>query len=325
MDFSIMSDFLDKLREKAVFFKLSSKKKYGGAVSVDDVIKVLKSLTESYNSFIDIEYDRINTQIDKTKIKKIKSGLIEENGLMVVDLKFESYGMAVSPNTVTYNHTIPNIKHALTWKSDSFETYKELILEGDFNSKSYLTKVGKKYSPVERQRIYKPLIDGIILNENATTKFGFGTDSPKKTLTKPKDTNYNFLVPGIEKTIENTNADITTSMALVEIKEGKAKPKILELFAEIKNPVFTFAKIEFENTHYKLRYPIYCELIHEEDSYSLENKQLGIYAFGKTVDEAQSNFAEEFDYIFTRYNSLSDDELTQDVLTIKQFLNLIVN
>lgn len=319
-----MSDFLDKLREKAVFFKLSPKEKYGGAVSVDDVIKVLKSLTESYNSFIDIEYDRINTQIDKSKIKRIKSGLIEENSLMVVDLKFESYGMAVSPNTVTYKHTIPNIKQALTWKSASFETYKNFILEGDFNSKSYLTKVVKKYSPIERKRIYKPLIDGIILNKKTTTKFGFGTNSPKKTLIKPKGSNYHFLVPGIEKVQEDVNPDITTSMALVEIKEGKVNPKILELFAEIKNPVFTFDKIEFDSTTYNIRYPIYCELIHEEDLYSLENKQLGIYAFGKTVEEAQGNFSEEFDYIFTRYNSLSDDELTKDVVTIKQFLNLIV-
>lgn len=319
-----MSEFLDTLREKAVFFKLTSKKKYGGAISVGDVIKVLKCLTESYNSFIDIEYERINPLVDINKIKKIKTGLIEENTLMIVDLKFESYGMAVSPNTITFKHTIPNIKSPLTWKSKTFESYKSLILEGDFNSNSYLETVAKRYTPIERQRIYKPLIDGIILNPNATTKFGFGTEAPKKTLTKPNKSNYNFFAPIIEKINAKSESNITTSMALVEIKEGKARPKILELFTEIKNPVFTFSKIQFEQTLYNLRYPIYCELIHEDESYSLENKQLGIYAFGKTIEEAQVNFAEDFDYIFTRYNSLSNDELTQDVITIKQFLNLIV-
>ena len=320
-----MNDFIEKLREKAVFFKLTSKPKYGGAVSVEDVIKVLKSLVESYQSFIDIEYEKINVQVDKTKIKNIKSGLTEENNLIVVDLKFESYGMAVSPNTVTYNHTIPNIKNPLKWKSAAFETYKDFVLDADFNNDKYLQQVKNKYSAEERQRIYKPLIDGIANNERAITKFGFGTETPKKTLKKPKEKSYNILVPGIAKTVEFDELDIKTSMALVEIKAGKAKPKILELFEQIQNPVFTFVKIEYGGKTYSLKYPIYCELVHEEDSYSLENKQLGIYAFGKSIEEARLAFAEEFDYIFERYNSLPDKELSQDVLTIKQFLNLIVN
>lgn len=320
-----MNDFIEKLREKAVFFKLTSKPKYGGAVSLEDVLKVFKSLVESYHSFVDIEYEKINTQVDKTKIRNIKSGLSEENNLIVVDLKFESYGMAISPNTITYNHSIPDIKNILKWKSNAFETYKDFVLDADFNNEKYLQKVKTKYNEEQRQRIYKPLIDGIANNERAVTKFGFGSETPKKTLKKPREKSYNILVPNVIRAIDFDETHTRTSMALVEIKAGKAKPKILELFEQIQNPVFTFTKIEYGDKTYSLKYPIYCELIHEGDSYSLENKQLGIYAFGKTVDEAKLAFEEEFDYIFDRYNSLKNDELSTDVVTIKQFLNLIVN
>ncbi len=43
-----MSDFLDRLRPEAVYFKLTSKSKFGDAVSVNDVIQVLKITLRSH-------------------------------------------------------------------------------------------------------------------------------------------------------------------------------------------------------------------------------------------------------------------------------------
>ena len=318
-----METFLAKLREKAVYFKLESKPKYGGGVGVDDVISVLKSLSESYLSFVDIEYNRINTQQDRKKLSQIKRGLVEENNLIIVDLSFSSYGSAVAPNIITNSHTIPSIKDQPKWKKETFERYKSIVLKSDFNNESYLRNISKKFTPVERQRIFAPIIEGIINNPKATTGFGFGSANKLKPLSRPKEESYSVLVPKPQN-IEVAQ-DIRRSLAMVEIKGKTARPKVLELFEEVKNPIYTFNSFSVSGKEYSFKFPIYCELLHEEGTYSFENKELGIYAHGKTIDEAQKNFFEDFDYIFTRYNSLPGSKLTNDVAAIKKFLNLIVS
>jgi len=317
-----MDEFLQKLREKAVYFKLESKPKYGGGVGIDDVIGVLKSLSESYQSFVDIEYNKINTQQDRKKLTQIKKGLVEENNLIIVDLSFSSFGSAVSPNVITNTHTIPSIKNQPKWKKETFEKYKSIVLKSDFNDQNYLKDISKQFTPVDRQRIFGPIIDGIINNQKANTSFSFGEKGKLKQLPKPKKESYSILVPTPQPV--QIDQEIRTSLAMVEIKGKTAKPKVLELFDEVKNPIYSFNLISFGNNNYTLRFPIYCELIHEDKTYSMENKEFGIYASGKNIEEAQKNFFEEFDYVFTRYNSLPDDQLTDDVLAIKKLLNFVV-
>lgn len=318
-----MNEFIEQLRERAIFFKLNSNPKFGGAVSVDDVVKVLKSLTDSYLSFIEAEYDKINVEQDRKKLKRIKDGLFSENSLVIVDLKFESYGMSVTPNFVTQSQNIPLIKKPQEWKKSAFESYKTIVLESDYNDEEYLSEVSRKYTPVQRQRIFKPIIDGIVNNERAITSFGIDANSKLRTLNKPKQQNYDLLVPKPGQ-VEPVVEDVKTSLAMVEIKGNKARPKVLELFEEVKNPIYSFSKIAYEENSYELKFPIYCEMIHNEEGYSFENSELGIYVSGESIEEVQSTFFEEFDYIYQRYNELTDDQLTVDVLSIKSFLNFIV-
>ncbi|MBU2912714.1 hypothetical protein [Reichenbachiella agariperforans] len=318
-----MDEFLEQLREKAVYFKLTSNSKFGGAVNVDDVIKVLKSLKDSYASFIDAEYSLINVQQDKAKFKSIRQGLQEENNLVIVDLKFESYGMSVTPNTITHSHSIPQIKNQTKWKKESFELYKSIVLESDYNDSEYLKELSRKYNPLQRANIFKPIIDGIVNNEKANTSFRIGNSKKLKKLSTPKSDSVSVLIPVIKKEVE-APIETRTSMAMVEIKGNRAKPKVLELFEEIKNPVYQFNTVEFNGTKYELRFPISCELTHEDEAYVLDNKGLGILSFGKTIDEVQKAFFEEFDYIYSRYNSLPDSDLSSEVIAIKNYLNLIV-
>jgi len=320
-----MDDFLQLLRKDAVYFKLASNEKVGGAVKIDDVIKVLKSLTESYLAFVETEYSKISNQGDRRKLNKIKKGLQVENNLMLVDLEFKSCGMAISPNVITYNLDIPQIEHPKIWKKEVFTDYKDTILKSDYNNGSTLKKLAKRFNPVERQRIFKPLIDGIINNELANTTFAFGESDRDnlKPLSVPKTHSYSILVPK-PTAIKQELVEVKKSMAMVEIKNNRATPKILELFEEVMKPVYLFNEIPFNGTNYNLKFPIPCELIHEDDVYILENKSLGIMAFGQNITEAQKSFFEEFDYIYKRYNSLPDSDLSSEVITIKDYLNLIV-
>ncbi|HSH65814.1 MAG TPA: hypothetical protein VLB84_08455 [Bacteroidia bacterium] len=115
-------------------------------------------------------------------------------------------------------------------------------------------------------------------------------------------------------------------LAKVEVIEGKTgKPKVLELYDKKYSQVgFAPEMIFVKNKTYELRYPLLCTMDTEDGRVVIENKMLGIYASGDTSDEAEEEFNEEFDYLFTRYNELNDAALTDDVIAIKTSLNHIV-
>lgn len=75
-------------------------------------------------------------------------------------------------------------------------------------------------------------------------------------------------------------------------------------------------------------YSLYAALpsnLSQEDKYvMIENEMLGIVATGKTEEEAEQDFAHEFDFIYQRYNQLTDDQMTERIKHIKTLLNTIV-
>ena len=317
-----MEDFLQKLREQAIYFKVESEPQYGGGVGIDDVLQVLENLKKSYAEFIQIEYDRINTQTDKAKLKKIREGLTQENALVIVDLKFGSFESAISPDFVTNRHQVPSISNLQDWKLETFTTYKSLVIDSDYNEDGFLKKIESRYTPEQRKRIYEPVLNGILKRKSAKVAFKTDVNNRMQPLTQPKQRSVGILTPTTPKFKENIEP--RTSLARVEIRGQVKRPKVLELFEDIKTPVIGYEKIIGSDKTYQLKYPIYCEMNTENDLYFLENRQFGLYAAGKTREEAEASFFEEFEFIYNRYNSLADSQLTDDVINIKQSLNSIL-
>lgn len=309
-----MDEFLENLRNQAIYFRLTDTKN-GEGVGIDNIIATLQSIMESYLAFVDIEYEKVNTQTDKKKLAKVIKALKQENALMVVDLKFESCGMALSPNTNLFHNPIPSISNQLEWKKDTFAQFKEDVIKGDFNNTDYLERITKSYTPNQRQRIFKPFVDDVINKKGIGISFGIGSNKCDITPQKPAKKSYAIIVPPTDSEIKKKEEVSKKVMASVEIITGGniiRKPKVLELFDEMINPIIPIESISSKYYNYKLRCPIFCELIHEDNSYTIENIQLGIYASGETKGEAITSFKDEFDYIYNRYNAVSDDKLTDD-------------
>lgn len=325
----MLPEILDKLRPEAIYFKLSANQKYGDNISVDDVIKVLKNINESYNAYVNAEYyNNLSNKIqDKNRLKKISTSLISENHLMVVDLKFESFGMAVVPNTVSFKNKIPNISKPLQWKKDVFEGYKKDVLNSNYNDPLFLENIETRYDIDQRQKIYKPILEGIVKNAYSEVIFGIGSPDYTIKIKKPTAKNYEKFISSNNSIISNKAESTRVSIAKVEIKTiggvDKSRPKVLELF-DTENLVIPIKEIKYHDSNYKFKYPLYCEVIHDENGYNLENPQIGIFAFGDSIEDAKLNFGEEFDYIFNRYNSTNNNLLTQDVIDIKNYINTIL-
>ena len=120
---------------------------------------------------------------------------------------------------------------------------------------------------------------------------------------------------------------VSKAVGNIEIKRknGKILTKVTSFF-EDKHADLSYSTdtIVHNNVVYELYFPIRCKLQKEDDYFLIESEQLDIVGTGKTEDEAEKNFAEEFAYIFKRYNELPENKLSDKIKRIKKVLDAII-
>lgn len=106
---------------------------------------------------------------------------------------------------------------------------------------------------------------------------------------------------------------------------GKKRKKIVEDF-EDKEAVLSYStnEIQFMGRVYVLNSSINCRIEKEDDYFVIEHSILDIVGTGLNIEYAKLSFAEEFDFIYKRYNELKEEELTSRTKLAKDFINLIV-
>lgn len=125
-------------------------------------------------------------------------------------------------------------------------------------------------------------------------------------------------------TIEETSNLSVIKLAKIEMKGEKGRKKILQTYDEKVKATFDPEIINCRDYQYILKSPLRSSFTEIEGNFVIENELLGIYAYGKNIDEAELMFAMEFDYIYNRYNELEESKLSDEVKFIKIYLNQIV-
>jgi predicted RNase H-like HicB family nuclease len=82
--------------------------------------------------------------------------------------------------------------------------------------------------------------------------------------------------------------------------------------------------VSVSNKKYVLNYPLRCLFDKEDNYYVIRNEQLDIIGTGESREEAETNFSEEFDYLYVRLNSLEENQLSGRLVCIRQMLNNFV-
>jgi len=121
-----------------------------------------------------------------------------------------------------------------------------------------------------------------------------------------------------------------STKAFAELKIFKRGGKVIrtiqnEIKYESHSLSYSPAIIKVDNRQYILNYPLRCLFEKEEDHFIIKNESLDIYAVGKTGDDVESDFNEEFDNLYKTLNSLTENQLTLRMNDIKKFINLYVN
>ena len=315
--------FVEKLREKAIYFKVKPKdSKSQTAVGVFSATDFLSSIGNSYLSLMKFSVmrdfkDKIGN--DFKRLQKIIKALNEDLEPKIVATQYSSFAVAIGSNI----HTAPpDSLIDIDWKQKLFNDFKEDVVELDYDNQQKVNSLLEKYDENTRIAIYKPLID--LYNSKkiaiAITDHQFKEVKPLKAV----KTKYSELI--LKKT-SKPPSETYIRLAQVEfsLNSKTSKHKLLDIFEQtIQAPVFATEKIIWDGREYKLKNKLFAEYSRDSENHLLENNDLGIFVHGESLLEAEQLFYEEFDFIYQRYNSLKEEELTADVLFIRNYLNKLV-
>lgn len=177
--------------------------------------------------------------------------------------------------------------------------------------------------PEKRIAIVSELYNFVSNLKGNKATISFNDDKSYRIKNFKKETK-DYLIP-INSNEEDELKEIQFAKVEVSKKNKKYKTKIIEMYDKrFKNIDYAPEYIETENYYYKFKFPLNCKIDKKDQTFTLENDTIGIYSFGRSEDEAEINFNEEFDYIFKRYNEIDDKNLTEDVKFIKLYLNNLI-
>ena len=133
------------------------------------------------------------------------------------------------------------------------------------------------------------------------------------------------LITKITESVVNIEQYEAVAKVRVVKRDGKATHTKTDVFdAKHAQPGFSIEIITHNDTTYSLAFPLMCKLEKEEDYFIVQSEILDIVGTGYTIDDAEKNFAEEFHFIYSRYNQVGNKMLSDRLQRIKNIMNSLV-
>lgn len=130
-------------------------------------------------------------------------------------------------------------------------------------------------------------------------------------------------IKGLVKSLVET--DEAVGKIKISKRNGKTYRKIINTYSGKKFSLeYAPEVIVTELKKYILKYPLRCLFAKEDDYFIIQSEMLGIIGTGLSEDEAEISFAEEFEYMYHRLNSLNSKSLTYHNQLIKNIITQIV-
>lgn len=279
---------------------------------IDALVKIAEHLQTLINSIAVHGVDKGNV-IDLSNFKLELSAF--RTGSAVPEFKFTPRVQGVVAGNIEQQRKAVNRR---------LDNLMKISSSGQFD------EIKKLYrNPSERNEIVLHLCDFLHSFKNAPVSVVEVKEGeivkPVYKLKRLNQETKNSLLTEVRDAPEEYEVKSTEAVGRIRvITTGKSKRNRVEEVFPDKTLSYSPDTIVHDDHVYVLNFPLRCLFIKEEDFCVIKNELLDIIGTGKTADEAEANFAEEFHYIYSRYNELSDDELTARIRGIKTVLKLYV-
>ncbi len=322
---------LDKLRDIAIRFQIDSDMTVGHATKVTSVIKVLTEINKSFSNFLEVEFMK-NEDFKTVFLKndKVLDTLKEDLELLIVDLNFGSFEAALAPHFSEKQTTLFR-NDVVEWERDTFDIYKDLIIEGTYQESNYMHKIAKRYSEEERQKIFQPLFSAVGSGKDYRLNIKDKQGATTRKLVQPVKEKYAFYVPKVQKIKEEPS--YATVQAFLKLKKkgdsfsfNRQSVKQVYFIEELAHDTYPFKPnmIQFDNSIYILNEKLNGIVDYEDDSYSIKNELLNIYVWGDTREEVEAAFAFSFHALYENFALEEDTKLSLESKELKNKLLKLV-
>ncbi|HUX59553.1 MAG TPA: hypothetical protein VMV77_21450 [Bacteroidales bacterium] len=208
--------------------------------------------------------------------------------------------------------------------NEKFEKLAEISNSGDYG------KIIELYpEPIKRNPIVENLYAFVNDFGDAPVNFVEYDDVKEKTtpiykINRFKPSLKNELISEIIGIAEiETESDEAVGKIKITKKDGKIHRRIMNTYSGNKFSLeYAPVVIVTGTVKYFFKYPLRCLFEKEDNYYIIQSEMLGIIGTGLTEDDAENSFAEEFDFMYHRLNSLEASSLTNHNLLIKNIISM---
>jgi len=329
----MQKDFLDELRKLALYFKLETGPKFGGAIDIDTLTKVLKALNTSFQNYFDAELRNVYSQEGKItqKVNKEIKVLQDEARLLVVDLKFESFEAGLAPNTVTTLGAFTYLKEPLKLKKQLFKSYEREVFYSDLNNSQTVQSLERRFSKEERASIFRPLEETVFKPAGYSFRYGKSFDDLKKQFKQiTPEVEDKLIPPSVKPHLPDATYKIYVRTE-GDIDLFGARPRYKKLLATEKlehdDYPLQVHVIKYDDVEVQLKQPITAEVRYDEEEqlYYISYPELNINVWGKEREEADEAFYFTFVSLIRSIYNEDDSKLTRKAIELKEKLNEMIN
>jgi len=156
--------------ERVLYIRIEPNAAVPKALNIKILSKILNALDTSFESFIQIEIAKRYLS-PKPALKKEIKQLFSETILSITDFDFGRFTLAIAVDDVLENG-YRVLKNPSALKEELFALYQNTVFSTDLLNADYVKASIQKYSPKERIRIFQPVYDNLINQNDFNLYFG---------------------------------------------------------------------------------------------------------------------------------------------------------
>lgn len=315
--------YINVIKEHAVNLKVEPKTdRYSKAVVLDSIVDFLKNVQTSYKNFAEVLFRKTFGENDYNDFDGAITNFKKDSNLLMVDLKFQSFGVALVADTSIMNYKFDTTPKFSDFKSTLFDDFKKDVLFADLNSEEFQQEIGKKFNETERNRIYSTILNS--LDSKSDYRVSISDQDFKfkvKDLPIVSKKTLSFLKPKIAKQEEaEKELLIKRTMELTDA-EGSKRTKLQTEFLSYAEFSTAIANIKHKELAIEIYFsePYSLKIIFEGNTFSINDPFFEIYVENQDFKEIQKSY--ELALGETYLSLASKNELTVDEKTLFDNMN----